>query len=329
MKINLFNKIFIRKFCINFKNTSSNFRYNKSNKDKQYQSNYNNISNYNQDSTEEIRQHTKVEIDKNKPKWFYRYFRNGKIHYTEFKHQESLVKQHQEKIQSTTEEIFIFKENTLKVLKSNKDVEVNKPVKLEDINLSKELLNNLKNLSIDKLSEIQQYVIPLFNSDHDILGCDQTGSGKTLAYLIPIINKLIIEGPPEDDSVKQSVSYPVCLVLVPTRELAIQVYEEIQKLIYKQGLVCTAIFGGEQISNQIYKAQAGIDIAVATPGRLTDMINRGYISLKHVKYLVMDEADRMLDMGFLPQLNTILNDFDIPEKSKRKNLMFSATFSNQ
>uniref|UniRef100_A0A6U3ARI6 RNA helicase n=1 Tax=Paramoeba aestuarina TaxID=180227 RepID=A0A6U3ARI6_9EUKA len=164
-----------------------------------------------------------------------------------------------------------------------------------------------------------------------MMACAQTGSGKTATFLFPIIAKLIRRPPiPKDGSsgvYQRRKAYPQSLIIAPTRELATQIFEEARKFSYKTGLHAVVVYGGASIGNQLHELERGsCDILVATPGRLTDIIERGRISLSKIIFLVLDEADRMLDMGFEPQIRRIVEGEDMPRTGQRQTLMFSATF---
>jgi ATP-dependent RNA helicase DDX3X len=166
------------------------------------------------------------------------------------------------------------------------------------------------------------------------MACAQTGSGKTAAFLLPCIMTLTakeLPEPPEDRNSRygrRNKHYPHALVLAPTRELATQIYDEARKFCYRTHLKAVVVYGGQDIKNQFAELQRGVDIIVATPGRLYDMIERGRISMALVNYLVFDEADRMLDMGFEPQIRQIVQDSDMPHET-RQTSMFSATFPKE
>jgi len=195
------------------------------------------------------------------------------------------------------------------------------------LSLQEKLKSNLENMGFDSMTPIQKEVLPYIMKGHDTIGCAQTGSGKTVSFLAPIVNKMLIDGPPETDSqLPHGVSAPVALIIVPTRELAEQIYKEARKIIHKTGIVVVKVYGGIPIDTQYKHIVNGCDILVATPGRLIDFIKRDTIVLNSVKFLVFDEADRMLDMGFEDQLREIVFCSDIPTKEKRINMMFSATF---
>lgn len=193
-----------------------------------------------------------------------------------------------------------------------------------------QLEKNIATLQFDYMTPIQKAVIPYMREGKDIMGCSETGSGKTIAYLFPVINNMIISGPPSSHSAKHSrTAHPIALVLVPTRELADQVYKEAKKLSYGTGINPVKIYGGVPYESQLFQLSLGCDILVSTPGRLIDYLKTNTISLSMVNMLIIDEADRILDMGFEDQLNTIFFNFDLVNKEKRQNLMFSATFSQE
>jgi ATP-dependent RNA helicase RhlE len=183
----------------------------------------------------------------------------------------------------------------------------------KDLGIGKSILKALDELGFEEPTPIQVKAIPMIKSGQDVLGIAQTGTGKTAAYLIPIFNKLVrAEG--ED---------PRVIILVPTRELSIQVGEDIEELSQFSDIRHAAIYGGIGWTKHAALVEPGVDIVVATPGRLWDLYKVGALSFKKVKTLVIDEADRMLDMGFMPQLRQLFE--IIPPK--RQNLLFSATFS--
>ncbi|SHF72289.1 ATP-dependent RNA helicase RhlE [Mariniphaga anaerophila] len=183
----------------------------------------------------------------------------------------------------------------------------------EDLKIAKSILKSLNDIGFKTPTPIQQEAIPKINSGVNVVGVAQTGTGKTAAYLLPLLTKLK----------KPEGTDPRVVVLVPTRELSIQVGEDVAELTSWSELRHAAVFGGIGWTKHAELLAPGIDVLVATPGRLMDLYQAGALSLKKVKYLVIDEADRMLDMGFQPQLRKL---FEILP-SKRQNLLFSATFS--
>jgi len=183
----------------------------------------------------------------------------------------------------------------------------------EQLKIAKSILKSLDDIGFSTPTPIQEKAIPKINSGVNLVGIAQTGTGKTAAYLLPLLTKL--QKPVGVD--------PRVLILVPTRELAIQVGEDIAELTTYSELRHAAIFGGIGWTKHAELVEPGIDILVATPGRLWDLYQVGVLRLKKVKHLVIDEADRMLDMGFMPQLKQLQE--IIP--ARRQNLLFSATFS--
>ncbi|MEK7720228.1 MAG: DEAD/DEAH box helicase [Bacteroidota bacterium] len=181
--------------------------------------------------------------------------------------------------------------------------------------IGKSILKALDEIGFHEATPVQELAIPVIKSGQDILGIAQTGTGKTAAYLIPILMKLV----------KAEGEDPRALILVPTRELAIQVGEDIEELTQYTNIRSAAVFGGIGWTKHAELVKPGVDIVVATPGRLWDLYTIGALRLKKIKTLVIDEADRMLDMGFMPQLNQLFE--VIPPK--RQNLLFSATFSDK
>jgi ATP-dependent RNA helicase DDX3X len=198
-----------------------------------------------------------------------------------------------------------------------------------ELKLNKKIIDNLLNkMRYEIMTPIQRYVVPFVIEKKDVMGCSETGSGKTIAFLGPIISKMLDEGPPSSDKdLPQGISAPVALIIIPTRELAEQIYKEARKLIHNTGINVVKVYGGVPYESQLKEIKFGCDILVATPGRLIDFIEKGLITLSSVQYFIIDEADRILDMGFEDQLKEIVYNRDMKEKSKRQNMMFSATFS--
>ena len=183
----------------------------------------------------------------------------------------------------------------------------------EQLKMAKSILKALDDIGFTTPTPIQQRAIPMISSGVNLVGVAQTGTGKTAAYLLPLLTKL--KKPEGVD--------PRVVILVPTRELSIQVGEDIAELTTYSDIRHAAVFGGIGWTKHAELVEPGIDILVATPGRLWDLYQEGVLRLKKVKHLVIDEADRMLDMGFMPQLRQLQE--ILPPK--RQNLLFSATFS--
>lgn len=184
----------------------------------------------------------------------------------------------------------------------------------KNLGVSKVFVNALKDMNIQKPTEIQERTIPkLLENNIDYIGKAQTGTGKTIAFGLPLLERV---------NTKQNQIQ--ALVLAPTRELAQQIKKSLFKLtkFHEEKIFCEAVYGGEKIDIQIDKLQRPTQVVVATPGRLCDLLDRGAIDISKIKVLVLDEADEMLSMGFLPDLNRILK---FTPKSKNT-WLFSATF---
>ncbi|CAB3410583.1 unnamed protein product [Caenorhabditis bovis] len=191
-----------------------------------------------------------------------------------------------------------------------------------DADLHEWIRENVNRSGYTKPTPVQKHSIPTLLANRDLMSCAQTGSGKTAAFLLPIINHILVNGP---DGIK-----PVsALVLSPTRELAIQIHKEAAKFSYRTNIVTAILYGGrENYRDQVNRLRAGCHILIATPGRLIDIIDQGYVGLEGCRYLVLDEADRMLDMGFEPQIRKIVG-LGMPSKENRTTAMFSATFPKE
>ncbi|MCJ8170236.1 DEAD/DEAH box helicase [Atopomonas sediminilitoris] len=181
------------------------------------------------------------------------------------------------------------------------------------------LVNTANELGYQTPTAIQQKAIPIVLQGRDLLAAAQTGTGKTAAFTLPLLHKLSSEGPAVGSNQVR------CLILVPTRELAEQVLSSVQTYGRQLPLTSYAVYGGVSINPQILKLRQGIDVLVATPGRLADLHRQNAVRFDKVQLLVLDEADRMLDLGFALELAEILA--DLPRK--RQSLLFSATFSDE
>ena len=191
-----------------------------------------------------------------------------------------------------------------------------------DLKLAPEILKSLTEAGYVTPTPIQAQAIPLVLEGHDLMAGAQTGTGKTAAFALPMLQKLL----PHASSSTSPAKHPVrALILVPTRELAIQVEESVKAYAKHTRLRSLVVFGGVDIRTQTPHLKTGVEILVATPGRLLDHIEQKTVQLNLVQMLVLDEADRMLDMGFMPALKRILA--LLPRQ--RQSLMFSATFSNE
>ncbi|MCH9630320.1 MAG: ATP-dependent RNA helicase RhlE [Chlamydiia bacterium] len=189
----------------------------------------------------------------------------------------------------------------------------------DSLGLSAEILRAVADRGYTKPTPIQAQAIPVVLEGHDIMGGAQTGTGKTAGFTLPLLERL------SGKKLYRGQRPVRALILTPTRELAAQVGESIDTYGKHLHLKSTVIFGGVSINPQIMKLKKGVDIVVSTPGRLLDHVNQKTIDLSQVEILVLDEADRMLDMGFIHDVRKILK--LLP--SKRQNLLFSATFSNE
>jgi len=186
----------------------------------------------------------------------------------------------------------------------------------EKFNLSEHILKALKEKNYSEPTPIQEKAIPLVLKRHDLMGCAQTGTGKTAAFAIPIIQLI-----QKKDQHHKGKPVMRALIVTPTRELAIQIEESFKDYGKHTFLRYAVVFGGVNQNRQVEQIKRGVNVLVATPGRLLDLINQGFISLDDVKLFVLDEADRMLDMGFIHDINKLLA--LLPEQ--RQSLFFSAT----
>ena len=184
-----------------------------------------------------------------------------------------------------------------------------------ELNLTRVLLKNVENQGYTQPTPIQEKTIPLALEGKDVLGCAQTGTGKTAAFALPILQRLM---PPPRRGGKRPIR---ALILTPTRELAQQIYECFLDYGFGTGLEAEVIYGGVKQEPQVMRLKDGVDILIATPGRLNDLIGQGYIDLGRLSIFVLDEADRMLDMGFIHDVKKVIT--HLP--SERQTLFFSAT----
>ena len=188
-------------------------------------------------------------------------------------------------------------------------------LKFEEMNLSDEIVRAVKDMGFEEATPIQSQAISIIMDGRDIIGQSQTGTGKTAAFGLPCLEML----DPDDKSLQS-------LILCPTRELAIQVSEEFRKFLkYKENIKVLPIYGGQPIDRQITALKKGVQVVIGTPGRVMDHMRRHTLKMGTVKYVVLDEADEMLDMGFRDDIETIM--LKIPEE--RQTVMFSATMSEE
>ncbi|MBK8497949.1 MAG: DEAD/DEAH box helicase [Flavobacteriales bacterium] len=185
------------------------------------------------------------------------------------------------------------------------------------LGLSSDLLNGLEHMNIRVPTPIQQQAIPAVLDHRDLIACAQTGTGKTAAFLLPLIDVITGYRPKEEGSIR-------ALIVVPTRELALQIDQQLQAIAYFTPITSIPLYGGSDGSTFDQQKQAltgGVEVVIATPGKLLSHLNLGYVPVKGIEFLVLDEADRMMDMGFIDDINRIIT--FLPKE--RQTLMFSAT----
>uniref|UniRef100_A0A8C9A111 RNA helicase n=1 Tax=Prolemur simus TaxID=1328070 RepID=A0A8C9A111_PROSS len=197
----------------------------------------------------------------------------------------------------------------------------------EEANLCQTLNNNIAKAGYTKLTPVQKYSIPIILAGRDLMACAQTGSGKTAAFLLPILAHMMRDG--ITASRFKELQEPECIIVAPTRELINQIYLEARKFSFGTCVRAVVIYGGTQLGHSIRQIVQGCNILCATPGRLMDIIGKEKIGLRQIKYLVLDEADRMLDMGFGPEMKKLISCPGMPSKEERQTLMFSATFPEE
>jgi ATP-dependent RNA helicase RhlE len=191
-----------------------------------------------------------------------------------------------------------------------------RPIAFTSLPLDDRLLHGIRDLGWEETRPVQSGVIPLALAGHDVIACAETGTGKTAAFLVPILHRFLGEKP-------QTLTR--ALVLAPTRELVVQIEDQVQGLTYHTTISSAAVYGGVPMDAQERALKAGVDIVVATPGRLMDHMRHEATDFSALEVLVLDEADRMLDMGFLPDVQRILA--ALPKK--RQTLLFSATMPGE
>lgn len=187
-----------------------------------------------------------------------------------------------------------------------------KTVRFSDLNLDKNVLKAIDDMGFEEPSKIQAEVIPVLLEGYDAIGQAQTGTGKTLAFGAPILNKM------------EKTGNINSLILTPTRELAVQVNDELVRIAKYTSAKLLPVYGGQPIERQIRAIRRGVDIIVGTPGRVLDLIKRKVINLKHIKFLILDEGDQMLDMGFIGDIEAIIK----ASNNNRQTMLFSATMPN-
>ena len=197
------------------------------------------------------------------------------------------------------------------------------PVSFETLGLSPSLIEGIRIRGFSITTPIQSAVIPIVMNGDDLIGCADTGTGKTAAFLLPILNRMLRarEAAPEERG------FTRVLILAPTRELAVQIEDDVQGFTYHTELTSIAVYGGVPMDPQERALKAGVDIIVATPGRLMDHMRNGAVAFDKLDTLVLDEADRMMDMGFWPDVRRIVA--SLPDCAARQTLLFSATMPEE
>jgi probable ATP-dependent RNA helicase DDX4 len=194
----------------------------------------------------------------------------------------------------------------------------------EECNLRSLLMENIRKSKYTNPTPVQRHALPIIMAGRDMMACAQTGSGKTAAFLLPMLHQLLADGTEPHMGHPQS---PEVVILTPTRELAIQITKEAKKFAYKCNLGVMALYGGTDIGYQFdMLRERNVNILVATPGRLLHSVKENVVTFRNVKFFVLDEADRMLDMGFMSDIDELVRNPMMPPKGKRQTLMFSATF---
>lgn len=200
---------------------------------------------------------------------------------------------------------------------------ISKITTFESSGMQELLLTNVTRSGYTKPTPIQKLSIPVIQARRDLMGCAQTGSGKTAAFVLPILDKIM-----KDETILQP-GRPQCLVIAPTRELVIQIFEEARKFAHKSFLKICLAYGGTASRNQYENIIKGCHVLVATPGRLMDFVDKGMVTFEDLKFLVLDEADRMLDMGFRTTIEKLCGHETMKKDPKPQTLMFSATFPDE
>ena len=187
-------------------------------------------------------------------------------------------------------------------------------INFSDLNLDSNVLQSIDNMGFEEPSQIQAESIPIILEGYDVIGQAQTGTGKTLAFGAPMLSKITTKS-----------KHISALIVTPTRELAIQVNDELSRIAKFKKVALLPIYGGQPIDRQIRSLKRGVDVVVGTPGRMLDHIKRKTLDLSNIEFLIIDEADEMLDMGFIEDIENIIK----ATNSDRQTLLFSATMPDQ
>jgi hypothetical protein len=196
-------------------------------------------------------------------------------------------------------------------------------VTFDTLGLEASLLEGIRIRGFAVTTPIQSAVIPIVMSGDDLIGCADTGTGKTAAFLLPILNRML----KARDAAPEERGYTRVLILAPTRELAVQIEDDVQGFIYHTDITSIAVYGGVDMGPQERALKSGVDIVVATPGRLMDHMRSKTVTFSKLDTLVLDEADRMMDMGFWPDVRRIVQ--TLPDSAARQTLLFSATMPEE
>nr|QOW95195.1 vasa [Ptychodera flava] len=199
----------------------------------------------------------------------------------------------------------------------------------EEANLYETLASNVKKAGYLKPTPVQKYSLPVILGGRDLMACAQTGSGKTAAFLLPVLTGMTRDGVGGGAFSESGAQEPQALIVTPTRELALQISHEARKFSHSTMIRPVVAYGGTSVQYQLREISRGCNLLVATPGRLMDFIEKAKVGLSKIKYLVLDEADRMLDMGFEPVIRRLVGSPNMPNKGERQTLMFSATFPEE
>jgi ATP-dependent RNA helicase RhlE len=197
------------------------------------------------------------------------------------------------------------------------------PVTFDSLGLDSTLIESIRQRGFVYTTPIQSAVIPIIMGGDDLIGCADTGTGKTAAFLLPILNRML----KTRAAAPEERGYTRVLILSPTRELAVQIEDDVQGFSYHTDLTSIAVYGGVPMDQQERALKSGVDLVVATPGRLMDHMRNGAVSFDKLDTLVLDEADRMMDMGFWPDVRRIVN--TLPDSAARQTLLFSATMPEE
>jgi ATP-dependent RNA helicase RhlE len=198
-----------------------------------------------------------------------------------------------------------------------------RPVTFDTLSLEPSLLEGVRVRGFSMTTPIQSAVIPIVMEGDDLIGCAETGTGKTAAYLLPILNRML----KARGAAPEERGFTRVLILAPTRELCSQIEDDVEGFTYHTDLTSVAVYGGVPMDAQERALKSGVDIVVATPGRLMDHMRNGAVGFGKLDTLVLDEADRMMDMGFWPDVRRIVA--ALPDSAARQTLLFSATMPDE